>query len=428
MPYSDNLLTNGSASSGDLLGWVSAGVTIVAGGTDDSYCFQLTSPALMSQNISVIDFIVQPEEFKIQVDFKLNPSIDDLFNGLNALVNLTIGYFDGSADKYAIPFTEGFVTPIITAQGNFYRLEAICPISVNSVLISASFAIAIKNSASVLQVDAISVVRSVTETENHNNNPNPHNLPLAITVDQNGIKGMKGDQVTFWLQDTGDAIFAGHLEAATGTFSGDVDFSPGSANETGITSIVNGVVTTDYVNALEITAGKVHAEDIDTTNAKIAVGQIEQLIVGANVVLGPDATIGWAQVLNPPSIPDSPEDIGALPIASPKLTNITATGIYTGTITASQINTSGLSAEKIHMPGYPNNYAKIGGTYSDLILYYNSLEYFKIYNDITQVGFYFESTPFLFSGGAETYPRGHWDFSFASITLPSSVTAVAVFG
>lgn len=49
-------------------------------------------------------------------------------------------------------------------------------------------------------------------------------------------------------------------------------------------------------------------------------------------------TISWEGIPLP-----APEDLGALPVNSPMLTHITATGIYTGTVTANQINAGELN-------------------------------------------------------------------------------------
>ncbi|ACL77569.1 hypothetical protein [Ruminiclostridium cellulolyticum] len=78
--------------------------------------------------------------------------------------------------------------------------------------------------------------------------------------------------------------------------------------------------------------GTVLAENIDTTNAKISVAQIEDLIVGNNVTMGPNATISWSKVIG--------SNAGAVSAweDSGYATHIDAFGMYTGSIYAHQIN------------------------------------------------------------------------------------------
>ena len=77
--------------------------------------------------------------------------------------------------------------------------------------------------------------------------------------------------------------------------------------------------------------GTVLAENIDTTNAKISVAQIEDLVVGNNVTMGPNATISWGQVIG--------SNAGAVSAweDSGYATHITSSGVYTGSIYANQI-------------------------------------------------------------------------------------------
>lgn len=85
--------------------------------------------------------------------------------------------------------------------------------------------------------------------------------------------------------------------------------------------------------------GTIYAENINTTNAKIAAAQIENLVVGTNVTMGPYATISWANVTDKPPVPDEYTDAQALSawLASGYSTYITATGVYTGTVAADKI-------------------------------------------------------------------------------------------
>lgn len=150
-----------------------------------------------------------------------------------------------------------------------------------------------------------------------------------------------------------------------------------------------GSVVTDWVYA-----NKIEAKQIDVTEGRITTAQIEDLIVGGNVTMGPGATISWGNVSG-----------------RPNTTYIDAYGIYTGTVQANQINTAGLSAEKIYQAGYPNNYAYIGGVGSGLILKKSGSTYFAIDDYGSQTNFYgHDGTNFLSSSGSSTSPNGEWDF------------------
>lgn len=178
-------------------------------------------------------------------------------------------------------------------------------------------------------------------------------------------------------------------------------------------------------------------------------------------------SITWEDV-NPPT----PSDVGALPIDSGKLTNLSAIGdylgalaqgqvigltdkmtyigpfgIYSGTIgthqlvadyaligdahigllSANKISTVGLSAERIYQPGTPQNYAVIGGTYGDLDLYRNYTNYFSIYNDTVSVSLTHYGDPFLTHNNSldRAFPNGTWDFLNTNVL---NLEVVAQFG
>jgi len=109
--------------------------------------------------------------------------------------------------------------------------------------------------------------------------------------------------------------------------------------------------------------GTIRANQIDVSQGKITTAQIENLEVGTNVLMGENAYISWDKVTGTPSIPTKASDIGAKPydwqpsygditgikppanadntidtIGSNRLTYIDQNGIYTGTLTAQQIN------------------------------------------------------------------------------------------
>jgi hypothetical protein len=96
---------------------------------------------------------------------------------------------------------------------------------------------------------------------------------------------------------------------------------------------VNAKITNAQIDSLE-------ANKITTVNAKIGTAQIETLTVGGNVAMGSNAYISWANVTSQPFIPSQYTDSAALAawVASGYKTYIDGNGIYTGTLTANQIN------------------------------------------------------------------------------------------
>lgn len=144
--------------------------------------------------------------------------------------------------------------------------------------------------------------------------------------------------------------------------------------------------------------------------------------------MGQNATITWGQVSNQPTA----AQLGGIMEYSPRLTHITSTGLYTGSIRADQIkagmidakyiNTTDLASEKIYQKGYPNNFAEIGGKFGDLELNYNGTNYFKIYNGVDYMTFkHFDRDCLIFTSSDEAFPQGIWDFSEARV---KGVTAV----
>ena len=94
------------------------------------------------------------------------------------------------------------------------------------------------------------------------------------------------------------------------------------------------VIRAKSVVADWIYAGNIQADQIDVTNGKIQSAQIEDLVVGGNVTMGPNATISWSQVTNQPYIPVLPSYIQSTYIDS---TNVISPNITGGTITGGSI-------------------------------------------------------------------------------------------
>ncbi|MFD7523854.1 hypothetical protein [Paenibacillus chitinolyticus] len=159
-------------------------------------------------------------------------------------------------------------------------------------------------------------------------------------------------------------------------------------------------------------------------SAKISTALIEDLEVGSNVRMGAGASITWSQVTSQPNA----AALGGLMANSPILTHIDSKGVYTGVLSADQINagkisaqfidTTNLSAQRVYQKDYPGNYVKVGGQFGDLELYYNGSKYFSIYNGLDHVSLLsYGSECLSFSNATKaTYVKGLWDFSGATVT------------
>lgn len=93
-------------------------------------------------------------------------------------------------------------------------------------------------------------------------------------------------------------------------------------NPTGVTSIVGGVITTDFVNALNVTAAHVVAGE---------------LVVGTNVAMGANAYIAWANVTSQPTIITTADALTAW-ANSDYATYIDANGVYSGAFNGGMFN------------------------------------------------------------------------------------------
>lgn len=95
-----------------------------------------------------------------------------------------------------------------------------------------------------------------------------------------------------------------------------------------IPSVALSAIRSTYMDGNGIWTPQVYATKINTYYGKIRVGLIEDLIVGSNVTMGPNAKITWANVTG-----------------GPNLTYIDGQGLYTGTVQASKITGSFILAQ-----------------------------------------------------------------------------------
>lgn len=99
------------------------------------------------------------------------------------------------------------------------------------------------------------------------------------------------------------------------------------------------------ISSTGIYTGTIETNQLIAGSSKIGTALIENLVVGSNVTMGSNATISWDNVTGskPPSNADNTTSV----IGANRLTYISQTGIYTGTLTAQQINVSGINASNI---------------------------------------------------------------------------------
>jgi hypothetical protein len=87
-------------------------------------------------------------------------------------------------------------------------------------------------------------------------------------------------------------------------------------------------------------AGTVTTDQLIAGEAKIGTALIEDLVVGGNVAMGPNATISWSKVTNQPSIPSQYTNAMALAAweNSGYATYINASGVYSGSFNGGMFN------------------------------------------------------------------------------------------
>lgn len=108
-------------------------------------------------------------------------------------------------------------------------------------------------------------------------------------------------------------------------------------------------------------AGSVTTDQLIAGEAKIGTALIEDLVVGGNVAMGPNARISWSQVTNQPTIPVLPSYIKSTYIDSTTVQSPTIVGgtIIGGSITSNStinVNTDAYIGNAIYL----GNYASTG--------------------------------------------------------------------
>lgn len=103
--YSKNQLTNPSAETGNLSGWleIGGGMGVVEGGTDGNYCFALNSTFLIFGTIAQQKAVlITPSDFKVSCDFLPPvdmPGTSKVFGEMAVIYT----YADGTKDEIIFP-------------------------------------------------------------------------------------------------------------------------------------------------------------------------------------------------------------------------------------------------------------------------------------------------------------------------------------
>ncbi len=132
-----------------------------------------------------------------------------------------------------------------------------------------------------------------------------------------------------------------YFDAATGKYKviGVIEMEGGSISWSSVNAPSAeqvGAISSTYIDGNGVFTPNVYATNINTLYGKITTAQIEDLTVGGNVTMGPNATISWSEVTNKPSIPSQYTDYQAVSAweNSGYSTYINSNGVYTGRLYA----------------------------------------------------------------------------------------------
>lgn len=197
-----------------------------------------------------------------------------------------------------------------------------------------------------------------------------------------------------------------------------------------------GAISSTYIDKNGVFTPQVYATNINVLRGKITTAQIEDLVVGGNVTMGPNARISWSQVTNRPSIPSQYTDEMALRAwaESDYATYIDANGVYSGSFNGGMFNInptgdrdleSGLTIGGWYVNGWIGQAFKMqydpygnGGFPGTIVSSVGGVP--LIFKLSTYFDYYVQ-----FRSGSGVYFRGNVDFTGANVT---GLSAVAVFG
>jgi len=190
-------------------------------------------------------------------------------------------------------------------------------------------------------------------------------------------------------------------------------------------------------------AGQITTDQIVAGEAKISAAMIEDLVVGGNVTMGPNASISWSQVTNRPSIPSQYTDEMALRAwaESDYATYIDANGVYSGSFNGGMFNINPMGDRDLEsgltIGGWYDN-GWIGQAFKMQYDPYGSGSFpGTIVSSVGGVPLIFELSTYFdyivdFRTGSTVYFSGNVNFSGADVDFSNAtvtgLSAVAVFG
>ena len=197
-----------------------------------------------------------------------------------------------------------------------------------------------------------------------------------------------------------------------------------------------GAISSTYIDENGVFTPQVYATNINVLRGKITTAQIEDLVVGGNVTMGPNARISWSQVTNRPSIPSQYTDEMALRAwaESGYATYIDANGVYSGSFNGGMFNINPMGDRDLESG------LTIGGWYDNGWIgqafkmqydpYGNGSFPGTIVSSVGGVPLIFKLSTYFdyyvqFRSGSDVSFRGNVDFTGANVT---GLSAVAVFG
>lgn len=225
MSYGPNLLTSE---------WTKSNVTVITNGyTSGTNCFNFGAPGNMYMSVSDLNFVVVPQMFRLLIMFLTSDVFDEEDQYAAFKVEITLSYFDNTEDVLTVPLWPAFLPIVVTETGNWCSFDEVLPVTLDKVLTTIQVKLVSSSKSGTRKAACIELQKDLSTIEQHEVNTHPHQLPLSITVSQEGIKGMKDGEVSFWLQEDGDAIFKGDISGSTGTFSGTVTVGSTTQYESG---------------------------------------------------------------------------------------------------------------------------------------------------------------------------------------------------
>ena len=162
---------------------------------------------------------------------------------------------------------------------------------------------------------------------------------------------------------------------------------------------------------------------IRAQEAIIAKALVDELVVGDNVIMGPDATISWSQVTGTPSIPTLPSYIKSTYIDETNVIspNITG-GVITGALFKTAVDGKRLEVDSDGIVSF-DKYDRLTGicigigtyAFSSLDFYHYDVKVASIqYDGLGRMSFGPLGDAKLYI--SDVYAEGDWDFTLANIS------------